>query len=151
MSKTLNLPPIRLTALVFFSALKSTTLLLHESFEAQSHIILNSANLQKALEAHKSVIDAHDTASKSLSDLKKLLEEIETLLRKAVGTPGDIRRIAKDCLELKVQLTPQQIEDLSRKIVETIQSLSNIGNILSETQDDKERTIDLRNKANRIK
>lgn len=98
-----------------------------------------------------SVTAARDNATKAVGELKSLLEEIEGLLVKAVGTPSDIRKQAQACLQRKVHLTSEQIQELSAQIQDTIHSLSDIDGILRETENDKMRTATLKVQADKVK
>lgn len=106
---------------------------------------------QKANEAYLSVMEARNQSYQTAGELEDLLKDMEAFLQKAAATPADIRKLVKECLDQKVSLSPEQIQDMSRQIQETIRSLSDIETILRDTENDKQKTNQLRQRASRVK
>lgn len=85
------------------------------------------------------------------SELKDLLLLIDKFLEESNAKPSTIRNLAAECTALQISLKPDEIEQLARKINETISSLTDIEGILKETADDLGNANSLRERADQAK
>jgi len=104
-----------------------------------------------AKDAHNLATLAKNRSENTVQDNDELLESVDEFLNKQRAKPDDIKNVAVEVLNKKIQLEPEQITELAQKINNTIASLTNIDDILAETSDDLALANSLKNEADEAK
>jgi hypothetical protein len=110
---------------------------------------MNTKELAK--EAHNLATLAKNRSGNTVQDNDELLESVDEFLSKQRAKPDEIRNVATEVLNKKIQLEPEQITELAQKINDTIASLTNIDDILLETSEDLSLANNLKNEADLAK
>ncbi|CAG0885936.1 unnamed protein product [Cyprideis torosa] len=101
--------------------------------------------------SHNAAGIAKNTSSSVKEDILGLMEEIELFLNRRGATPEGIRTLAEEVLSMSISLDPQEIISLSSQINKTVSSLTNIDEIIEETQGDLNTAEKLKFRADRAK
>ena len=101
--------------------------------------------------AYQASSEAHNKSAKANDDMKNLMERINEFLNSKGATPAEIRTMAQEVLERSISLKPQQIYELAAEINATIQSLTNIEDIILATAGDLDRANRLKDRADAAK
>ncbi|XP_001607740.1 laminin subunit beta-1 [Nasonia vitripennis] len=106
------------------------------------------SNAQEAFDLASAARNQSDKLTKDLSNVNK---KIWDLLKAEQPTPAEVRDLAKEVLNEKITLTPEEIKGLADKIANIVGSLNNPELILRETSDDLQLAKELRERANYTK
>jgi methyl-accepting chemotaxis protein len=116
--------------------------------EAQSQCERANSDAQMA---HDRAELAKNQSESSRVELQTLIEEITYFLEQHGATPDDIQKLVDEVLAMTISYTPEEINELSRKIEITVRKLTNIQDILEATRADLDRATRLKQRADRAK
>merc|ERR1719394_790881 len=110
---------------------------------------------QDAMEAKVEAQSAHDEASKAKDMTDSTKVDVEALLKKIrdhltntdTATPEDIKKVAKEVLNMHIPMDPEKIKEVANKINEAVQSLTDIDKILNETAESRKIADELKKQA----
>ncbi|KAF5272841.1 hypothetical protein FQR65_LT00437 [Abscondita terminalis] len=102
--------------------------------------------------------DAYDKAhsallstNSSLQSMNNMKIRINEFLNQNHSTPEDIKKVAYQVLEKRIEQKPEEILELAQKIKDTVESLTNIDPIIAATADDLKKVEKLKNDADEAK
>ncbi|KAK9497974.1 hypothetical protein O3M35_003866 [Rhynocoris fuscipes] len=87
----------------------------------------------------------------SVNNLSKLNKDMDDFVETSGASSPEIRLLANKALNLNIQLKPEQITDLARKINESIDSLKDVKTILDATKNDQAIANELKQKSDAAK
>lgn len=119
-----------------------------ELYRAVTQAMTDSKAAAEAARIANDKVDVAKNASEMIigesADLTNKLDKFLTLPR---TTPSNIKDRATQALEKNIQLQPDEIRDLAKRINDTISSLTNIPAILNDTADDLNQAQMLKERA----
>ncbi|XP_040566371.1 laminin subunit beta-1 isoform X1 [Lepeophtheirus salmonis] len=97
-------------------------------------------NTQRAANAAQVAYDraneARNRSAGEMTRINELLEKIKEFTEGEKATPEDVKKLANECLAAEMSLDASEIQNLAGQINEAISSVTNVDQILQETEED---------------
>lgn len=107
--------------------------------------------LNEAKTTYERILKAKNMTTNTATEVSELLTQINAFLDNQAAVPSNIRSLAEQCLNAKIKLEKNQIEELERNINKTISTLTDTDRILRETQASLATSNELKIKAEQAK
>ncbi|KAG7305416.1 hypothetical protein JYU34_009487 [Plutella xylostella] len=104
----------------------------------------------KAKEVFNAANEFKVSAERVTNNSKELTAELKDFLSNTSSTPADVRTLANEILNLSISIEPKEITELSQRINSTVSQLTDIENIIAETQPDLDRAKELKINATAV-
>eukprot|EP00096_Caligus_rogercresseyi_P003697 TRINITY_DN1712_c0_g1_i1.p1 TRINITY_DN1712_c0_g1~~TRINITY_DN1712_c0_g1_i1.p1 ORF type:complete len:716 (-),score=171.97 TRINITY_DN1712_c0_g1_i1:97-2244(-) len=105
----------------------------------------NAANV--AQNAFDRANEAKNRSAGEMERIEDLLTKIKDFTEGEKATPEDVKKLANECLAAEMSLDASEIQNLAGQINEAISSVTNVDQILRETEEDLQRAQSLQVRA----
>ncbi|XP_073999526.1 laminin subunit beta-1 isoform X2 [Rhodnius prolixus] len=114
-----------------------------------SQMCVNASD--SANKVHTAASQLKDKWEMSVNNLDKLNKDMDDFVKTSGTNSAEIRQVANEALSLNIQLKPEQITDLARKINQSIDSLKDVKTILDSTRNHQAVANDLKSESDEAK